>query len=488
MYRELAAARPGTLTTAGVCLASVLFAIDDIHAMTLGWLANRNLLITATFVLLAFRLHIRWQIERNHWLGAAAALLFVIALLTGESAVAFGAFVFAWAVTLHPGTWRQRALSILPGLLIGVVWLACYRRFGFGAVASGQYINPVSEPFAFLLAAAHRLPQFLAALAGTSITELTSLAHAAKKIQLWWWAVGTIGLLSVTVVPLARRDRSLQFWGLATFLSLLPQCAATPVDRVLLLTTVASHGFIARLLELTWPLLKKRLASTASATTDLELQRVAGRRSSILLAWTLGTLQLTMPAVVLPLRLGGLCVLAERHVTAATSPAFDQPLAGRTVVLINPPNVFYSATLPLIREQRGLDNPVHVRALLTGLVSMRLERPDDRTLIVRPQADFLHRAFADVYRRDPFTVGWQRQLTGLQIEVREVDSTGNPQAIAFQFDVPLESASLLWLEWRDGRYVPASWPQIGETREVDAQVTADWFGIDAILESVGVRP
>ena len=86
---------------------------------------------------------------------------------------------------------------------------------------------------------------------------------------------------------------------------------------------------------------------------------------------------------MLPLRVATLRVLGERQETAATSPALDQPLEGRQVVLVNPPDMFYGLTLPRIRSLNGLENPEHIRVLATGLVPLRLDRTGDRTLVVK---------------------------------------------------------------------------------------------------------
>jgi len=473
------------MTSLGVGLAALCFAIDDNHAVTVGWLANRNHLITGVLVLLAFRFHMRWQLEGRSASGIAAASLFVVALLTGEAAVAYGAFVFAWAVTLHPGHAKQRALSILPGLFIGLLWLFLYRKFGFGTVASGLYVNPVGEPLEFLHAAAERIPLFLAALFGTSSTELSSFANGIEQQQLWWWSVGTVVPICLALIPACRRDRLLHFWAVATMVSLLPLCAATPIDRVLLMTSFASHGFLARFLELTWPALARWRSPGKVSSEAVPQGRGLIRIGSVVVLWVLIVENLMTPVWMLPLRIATFGVLAQRQETAALSPALDQPLQGRQVILVNPPDMFYGMTLPRIRSLHGLENPQHVRVLATGLVPLRLNRIADQALVLNPDGPFLNRAFADLYRRDPLPVGWKRALSGMRVEVLDVDDEGDLAAIRFDFDVPLDSTDLLWLEWRDGRFVQLKLPVVGESLTIPARVDASWFSIGAMREAVG---
>ena len=478
VYRDIG------MTPLAVGLAALCFAIDDNHAVTVGWLANRNHLITGALVLLAFRFHVRWQRDGRSAAGIAAASLFVVALLTGEAAVAYGAFVFAWAVTLHPGSAKQRAVSIVPGFVIGVLWLCLYREFGFGTVASGLYVNPVGEPIEFLGAVAERVPLFLAALFGTSSTELSAFADEIERQRLWWWSVGTVVPICLVLFPALRRDRLLQFWGLAAMVSLLPLCAATPIDRVLLMTTVASHGLLARFLELTWPVLKRWRSSDEFSTEAIPQHSGFVRFAGAVVLWILVVQNLITPVWMLPLRIATLRVLGERQETAATSPALDQPLEGRQVVLVNPPDMFYGLTLPRIRSLNGLENPEHIRVLATGLVPLRLDRTGDRTLVVKPDGPFLNRAFAELYRRDPLTVGWERKLTGMHVRVLDVDEDDQPAAINFEFDVPLESAELLWMEWRNGHFVELKLPAVGESLLIPAAIDGGWFSIGAMREAV----
>ena len=66
-------------------------------------------------------------------------------------------------------------------------------------------------------------------------------------------------------------------------------------------------------------------------------------------------------------------------------------------------------------------------------------------------------------RSDPYTPGQSTHLTGVVITVLDTNEEGEPTAVDFRFDVPLEDASLRWLIYRDDRYVPCAPPQIGDT-------------------------
>ena len=92
--------------------------------------------------------HDRWR--RHGWrpgalLGPAA---FLAALLSKELGVAIGGYLFAYALFLDRGSWRQRLASLLPYAGIVVAWRALYQLFGYGVVGSGMYLDPMAEPLA----------------------------------------------------------------------------------------------------------------------------------------------------------------------------------------------------------------------------------------------------------------------------------------------------------------------------------------------------
>ena len=49
---------------------------------------------------------------------------------------------------------------------------------------------------------------------------------------------------------------------------------------------------------------------------------------------------------------------------------------------------------------------------------------------------------------DPFERRRRYDVAGLSAEVERLDSQGDPDAVVYRFDVPLENASLRLSEWR----------------------------------------
>jgi tetratricopeptide (TPR) repeat protein len=104
-------------------LAALLFALHPVNVEAVAWIAGRTDPLLALFVLSATYFWIRW-LEKPQQLDMIATLvLFGIALLTKETALAFGAVALLLALT-WPGsaTARQRfkavGLLFLPGVLL----------------------------------------------------------------------------------------------------------------------------------------------------------------------------------------------------------------------------------------------------------------------------------------------------------------------------------------------------------------------------------
>ena len=474
-------------------LAVVMFAVDDVHAVTVTWIANRNHLIACVLVLVAFFCHMRWRLEGRSFYGWMSAGVFLIALLAGEAAVAFGAFVIAWAVAWETGDglWR-RLFGILPSLLTGFVWLTFYRLYEYGSHGSGGYVDPAGEPVQFFLACCERLPTFLSTLSGASSSDLrfTFYDGMAPHILLGYEIVTTV-LGAVVVIPFLRQDRAVRFWSVALIISLLPLCAAFPSDRVLLLASVSSHGLIARVIELIFgtqvlanPVISDRGIEAADVQTPVQDSEswtaptavgeatktpvmpnaVVWRRTAYLIAgfWLFAHLPLSI--CLMPLR----CSQFVEHSRQIQAGAHSQclrhsQLGEQNVILINPPDPFFLWHFTAIRRHDGLTPPRHTWSLGTGFTGLTLRRVDQFTLEVEVAGNLLSQPAAGFFRHayKPLHQGWTRKLSGVAYTVTEISSDGNPKTFQVRCDRSVDSDEYLWLRWGDREFVPWTPPAIG---------------------------
>ncbi len=242
LYRQVS----GSLVVAG--LAAWMFAAEDAHALPIVWLSNRNALLPLVFGLLTLMAHIRWRREKAGALPWTALLLFPLALASGEAALGALAYIGAWEICLGPGRGLRRLSPLWPYLLWVGLWRFAYQAWGFGAQGSDMYLDPGSEPLAFALGAMERLPLLLFSQFSQVPADPWALLPLAG--QRLFSFVGALGCLLVGWVlwPSLQR-REARFWALGMGFSLVPLCAAFPMDRLLTFAGIGAFGWLAIALE-----------------------------------------------------------------------------------------------------------------------------------------------------------------------------------------------------------------------------------------------
>jgi hypothetical protein len=269
----------------------------------------------------------------------------------------------------------------------------------------------------------------------------------------------TLALLALFFAPLVRRDRVARFLAAGAALSLLPIAATFPQDRLLFFVGLGSMGLLAR-----W--------TYALVAEPALLPAARWWRAS---AWAGAAALLAVHLALAPL--AARLVLAfqsrvnERMVAAIASVPSDPAVVGQDLVLVNPPDFVYTVgAIAPVKWLSGEANPRRILALAGAPTAMEITRSDARTLRVHLD-DALFNVPMTRYYRAPelrFAVGDRVALPGLSIEVLDVDAAGDPDTLRFRFDVALEDASLRWLAWHDGAWIPWRPPGIGESTTLPA--------------------
>src|SRR5437763_1955506 len=81
---------------------------DDAHGIVVSWIANRNAVLAAAFGFGALLLHDRAVRESDRRARIAAPVLFAVALLAGEAALATLGYLAAHAVWMQKDRWTAR--------------------------------------------------------------------------------------------------------------------------------------------------------------------------------------------------------------------------------------------------------------------------------------------------------------------------------------------------------------------------------------------
>ena len=432
-------------------LATLMFMLDFSYTLPATWIANRNALVCGVFGLLTLYLHDRWRTLRLwHW-AVLAQLTLLLTLWSAEAGLGVTAYLFAYAVCLESGAWRERLKSLLPAAGIVVLWRLIYVLLGFGAARTDMYIDPGVNPLRFLSALVTRGPILLFSQMA-ALDEFTPAMAASLRFYVWIGLVVILALLGWVFYPLLRDDKRARFFMLGALISLIPLPAYAAVQgRLLIYVTFGMMGFLG--LFITHAFRKRNTGPTAVAA-DLS-SAVQGERVLVVSEADTATREApsAAPADVASAAPADACsaqpdekkdgapangfarfvagLMVFLHVIASgfgkslfflvalggfsgdilttgtltqepmqmvfSQMGIDSQSAERQIILVNPPSPFLFAYLPyymawyneIAPQDKKIVFPQAVRMLATGLTATELERVDEYTLKVRPHGGYL---------------------------------------------------------------------------------------------------
>jgi hypothetical protein len=449
LYRRIM----GRTVPAGI--AALLFAIDHAHGTPVGWIANRNSLVAATFGISAVIAHDAWRRGGNRGGLILGPALFAAALFSKEEGIAGFAYLLAYGLVFDPAGWRRGLLSVLPYVATILVWRTLRDSWGYGVSNVALYIDPLDDPARFMRAALGRAPILLLGQWGLPPSDVAVVSGPWGRAVLLAFALLFLAWLIAAMAPLLRTDRTARFWALGMAFAAIPLCAIEPMDR--LLTSVGPGAF--GLLALFW---------AAVFDPERRLGPVGWRRIARPLARLLIVIHLVIAPLALLFRAGNPIgprpIEQSWYVRAPLGPEIE----GRTIVVVNARSPAHAGYLVLQRAARGMPIPRHIRVLAPAIPAVTIRRPDDRTLTIRPDGGYLRWALDRVFRseRREMLPGHRVALTGMTAEVTEVTPDGRPAEVAFHFDVPLEDGSLIWLCDRGGTFERFTPPSIGQEQRI----------------------
>ncbi len=438
-------------------LALLLYAVDDARAPAVAWVANRNALVSMAFALPALLLHDRWRREasrRARWLATGCL---AVGLLAGETACALVGYLVAYAVCLDRGALRGRALSLLPYAVVLVVWRILYVWTGHGVAGSGIYMDLGHDPIGFLRVTAVRLPLLLAAaILGpwADLWEPLGLLAPAWQPWLLGWSGFVLAAFGVMVWPLAKRDPVTRFFALGSVLATVPMCSTFVHDRLLMVPCIGTMALVARLI---------------GAWVEDRDQRSRARTATV---GILAMAHLVVAPILAPMRAYAAVDGSNRMLRHAyDSLPSDTTITHQTVILVNPPFDPFVAYFPVYRQAEHVPRPERLRWIANGTTPLRLQRVDERTLLVRAKYGWLSTVSERMLRdpeKAPARAGDTIDLRDVSFEVVEV-MDGRPSEVRVRFEVPLDDPGFVWLQWgADGSgFVPFRPPPVGESVELD---------------------
>jgi len=452
LYRRFAT------TVAVAAIAALLFAFDDTHATPVGFLANRNALIAATFGVLALLAHDRYRRDNSRSSLIWAVVLLAASLLSAEAGIATAAYLASYALFLDRDTRRGRLVSMLPYLAVIVLWRLLWNGLGYGIENFGIYIDPLREPLRYAGALKDRGAILLLGQLLGPPSDVTMLLAPSGVRVLWRIAVAFLMVFGLLLIPLLRKDRVARFWAVGMLLSVLPICATFPSDRLLVFASIGAMGLIAQFL------------AAAFGPGARHLGPKPWRMGAVALASLFVLVHGIIAAPVLLVRSAqpmGPKSFTEQMLIGP----LDEGVETQDLIVVNPPLAFLTSSSALIWADEGTPFPRSLRLLSSSLFEpVEVRRPDANTLTVRPRFGY-YAWVLDALFRDPkqrFQVGDRVELSGMTVEILETTSEGRALEAAFIFPVPLEDPSLRWMQHGPNGLAPFTPPPIGESAVLEA--------------------
>jgi len=453
--------------------AALLYVIDESNLIPVGWIANRNLLISLVFGVLTLLGHHRWRTTNSLAAAILSVFCLLCSLLATEGGIAVFAYLFAYAVFLDRASMLRRGLTLLPYIFLIVFWRIIYNALGHGIYGPSLAADPCKEPLRYAQLVFERFPILLTGQCGWPPAEVNLIISDPVKAYVWLIAVFFTALIVILFLPMLRKNRVSSFWFVGMCLSILPICAVPPQSRHLLFVAIGAFGLIAQFF------------SFISVKENWLHKSHWWRVPAFVVCIVFLFLHIPIPAAARILALK-IPVLIHEQVIKPTMDIGSQPeLEDQDVVIVNVPNPMNLLFMHSFRAHHGKPLPRAVRQLALGLAALEIERINGRSLLLRAknnnifasqQMDKLNPIvnFCEVSSRLSFHEGFRFQpgeqvvLPRLTVEVVSVDDNGLPAEVLFHFAVPLEDSSLYWLQWdwEKNSYITFNVPLIGEKCEI----------------------
>lgn len=429
-------------------LALWIFALDDARGPTVGWIANRNALIALALGASTLWIHARsLQSDARPGDKVLALCLWAMTLLAGESSLGYLGYLVGHAIWIQKGPKVSRILTVSPYLALSLAYITLRNALGYGSFSSDFYLNPLTNPQAYVAQAWVRIPELAASSLAGIWSDLPAGLGTTYPETLPYIALGCIlasGLVIYHAWPYWRDEPVAKVFALGA-LSATALCASTfPADRILCPVALGSSGLLAIAI---WK----------------GIQQAKGLWSRRGGAFALLVIHAVLSPAYLPARSLSMEYAMRPVERVHQSLPNDDALEDHTLILLNPPSDPQASFFMIYRLAKGLARPKHFRWLSAGATALSVTRLDEKTLRLVPNKGFLPGLSEHMLRSHdrPFNVGDEIELKGLRITVEALTEDGRPAQARYNFDRSLEDPHFLWARWDGTGFVPYQPPRVG---------------------------
>ncbi|WAS98303.1 hypothetical protein [Nannocystis punicea] len=442
LYRRLASPEGQGIAA----LAAAIFLVDPTHAAPVAWLAQRNAVIAALLMVAAVLAHLRWRAQgRRRWLLVSVVGL-IAALLSAEVAITALALVVAYAWTLDPGGRWRGLLAAAPAVALASIYLFAYGAMGFGARASGAYLDPLRDPSTFLGALPERVLALIAAALALPMPLVWRLFGGPTPDAWVLRAIGAVFLLwLLRHVLWDMHDPRLRFAALAFLLALVPISAAPADERLLLLASVPGALWLALVI--------------------VGLGRSA-RRVHRGVALALAAVHLLLAPAALMVAFAGQQGLSFGGSALPTGPTLaNEALGHQTLLVVQAPSTLHGLMLPLARGHVGLSVPRFSFVLASSGAPSTWTRTGPRSFELEQPHGLLRDSTAAFFRSPsaPLRPGEVVSTLAFRAEILAVTRDGHPSRVRFDFAADPEHMSVCFATWDGREFVALKQPATGES-------------------------
>jgi hypothetical protein len=422
LYLRVFAIAAAPAARAHARLALLFYALEPARAVAVGWIANRNTLVSLTLSLAAVCLHLDDMLVPRLVRRVLSPVLLALGVLAGEGGVSGLAFLIAAAMVLDRRGRGRASLALLPHLAAAGGVIALGSVLGYGMEGSDGYLDPRRDLATYLAAFPARALALLSAGIGGPAADaigIYDLLWPGLSTLMKLVSLALLGLVGYALAPLFFQSQSARFFGLALCLALPPACVAFPADRLLTWISVAALGVLAECAMVA-------LRGGAAQPRALQLTAAAVLGARVLFA----PLLLIVQAQNLP-HLGDLLRRADDVIPR------DVAVSQQFVVFVNAPEEpLISFVLPQ-RAAAGVPRPKALRRWAAGFSHVAITRVAQERVEVFQDGGFLRQHTERMLRSPrtrPFKVGERSKLSGMQAEILEVTGDKRPLNVAFSFD------------------------------------------------------
>ena len=450
LYRRLMPARVALI-------AAAIFALAPCHAVPIGWVANREVLLSLVFGALGLAAHVTFRSQGTKKHAALAGAWFAASLASGEYGFAFAGYVLAFEL-FRRGPIFGRVAALCTFAAPASLYAASRIALGYGTAGSGFYLDPIRQPLRFVAAAPARLTGLL--LDGWLTAETDRWGDDLNS-----WALGVLLVVCAVVIagPLIAAVRALpeearasvKSLFLGSILALLPTLAVKSSMRLVGASVLGIAPLVAAVVAHAW--LAPRVDGHCRVGVQLRwvaaLLAFAHFVHAPLASW-MASRNLNTTASEFAARAAWL----RDRLSAAPSTEIIIARGGWQSALFG--SLSIAPRRPLVARWRPLVMANHTLMLRRDAHTLELIIPHGRGFFPAGDED-LFRAYDA-----PLADGDETAIGGMRVTVLDAGTAG-PARLRFVFDRPLEDASLTWLTELSDRYRALTPPAQGFGERLD---------------------